>query len=310
MAEVGVPLTDPVRQRRSTRLRSLLAAPGPLVAPCAYDCVSARIIERAGFPLILHGGYNSAASLLGVPDLGLISMTEMIYAARNIAAAVSVPVLIDVDDGFGDVLNVARTTRESIRSGLAGLYIEDQNFPKRSPSIGPNQVIPISAMTAKIRTIAAVAGEEDSDFVVMARTHSSRVTGMAEAIERSLAYAEAGADIIFVDLGYSEAVVMEELELIAEQIVPRVMCAANMTENCGRPLLTTDELHRMGFKVILYPLTALMSATAALESTFNELAAEGTTRRVADRMWPPAAFKKLIGAEQLLKQKAELEKSE
>jgi 2-methylisocitrate lyase-like PEP mutase family enzyme len=297
-------------RRSSTRLRELLAAPAPIVAPCAYDCVSARIIERAGFPLVLHGGYNSAASLLGIPDLGLIGMAEMIYSARNIAAAVSVPVMIDVDDGFGDVLNVARTTQESIRGGLAGLYIEDQDFPKRSPSIAINKVIPVAAMRTKIRTIKAVAAAEDPDFVVMVRTHSSRVGGMTDAVERSLAYADAGADIIFVDLGYSESVVMEELRTIAEQIVPRVMCAANMTENCGRPLLTTDELFRMGFKIILYPLTALMTAAAALEATFTALAADGTTRSVAGRMWPPATFKKLIGIDEFLQRKDELENAE
>jgi 2-methylisocitrate lyase-like PEP mutase family enzyme len=297
-------------ERKSTRLRRLLAAPGPLVAPCAYDCVSALIIERAGFPLVLHGGYNSAASLLGIPDLGLVGMAEMIYGARNIAAAVSVPVMIDVDDGFGDVLNVARTTSESIRSGLAGLYIEDQDFPKRSPSIGVNKIITIPAMTTKIRAIKAVTADEDPDFVVMARTHASRVSGMAEAVERSLAYAEAGADIIFVDLGYSESVVMEELRIIAEQVAPRVMCAANMTENCGRPLLTTSELSQMGFKVILYPLTALMTAAAALEATFAALAAEGTTRSVAERMWPPTAFKHLIGTDAFLRRKDKLEKVE
>lgn len=300
----------PGRQQKTTRLRELLAAPGPLVAPCAYDCVSARIIEKAGFPVIMHGGYNSAASLLGLPDLGLMSMTEMIFAARNIAASVAAPVMIDVDDGFGDILNVARTTSESIRAGLAGLYIEDQEFPKRSPSIGVNKAISIPGMTAKIRTVAAVARDEDPDFVIMARTHSSRVTGMREAVERSLAYAEAGADIIFVDLGYSEDVVMEELRIIADEIAPHVLCAANMTENCGRPLLTTDELFQMGFKLILYPLTALMTAAAALEATFAELISQGTTRRIADRMWPPTAFKGLIGADDMLRRKADLENAQ
>jgi 2,3-dimethylmalate lyase len=296
-------------QRKSKRLRELLGAPVPLVAPCAYDCVSARIVERAGFPVIMHGGYNSAASLLGLPDLGLISMAEMIYSARNMAASVAAPVMIDVDDGFGDLLNVTRTTSESIRAGLAGLYIEDQDFPKRSPSIGANKVISIPAMTAKIKAVAAVARDEDPDFVIMARTHSSRVAGMADAVERSLAYAEAGADIIFVDLGYSEDVVMEELRIIVEQVAAYVPCAANMTENCGRPLLTTDELFRMGFKVILYPLTALMTAAAALESTFAELNSQGTTRHITERMWPPTKFKRLIGADDLLALRADLEKA-
>lgn len=302
-------MADPRGRRKSTKLRELLAAPAPLVAPCAYDCVSARIIERAGFPVIMHGGYNSAASLLGIPDLGLITMAEMVYSARNMAAAVAAPVMIDVDDGFGDLLNVVRTTEESIRAGLAGLYIEDQDFPKRSPSMGLNKVISIEAMTAKIRTIAAVAKDEDPDFVIMARTHSSRVAGMTEAVERGLAYAEAGADIIFVDPGYSEDIVMEEFRIITERLAPRVPCAANMTENCGRPLLTTEDLFRMGFKVILYPLTALMTAASALESIFAELNSQGTTQRVADRMWPPAKFKSLIGADDLLARRAQMERA-
>jgi methylisocitrate lyase len=162
-------------------------------------------------------------------------------------------------------------------------------------------------MTAKIKAIAAVARDEDPDFVIMARTHSSRVAGMADAVERSLAYGDAGADIIFVDLGYSEDVVMEELRIIVERIAAYIPCAANMTENCGRPLLTTDELFQMGFKVVLYPLTALMTAAAALETTFAELSSQGTTRRVADRMWPPTAFKRLIGADEMLRRKADLE---
>ena len=129
------------------------------------------------------------------------------------------------------------------------------------------------------------------------------------AVVRFALQGGAGADIIFVDLGYSADVVMEELRIIAEQIAAYVPCAANMTENCGRPLLTTDELFRMGFKVILYPLTALMTAAAALESTFTELNSQGTTRRITERMWPPTKFKRLIGADDLLALRADLEKA-
>ena len=287
--------------RKSTLLRNMLAEPGPIVAPCVYDCVSAMIAERAGFPALLHGGYNSAASLLGIPDIGLISMSEMVYSARNIAASVGIPVLIDVDDGFGDALNVMRTARESIRSGLAGLYIEDQVTPKRSPSIGVNQCISTEAMAAKLRAIARVREEGDPDFVVMARTHSSRSVSIDDAVERSLAYAQAGADLIFVDLGYSEDLVLEELRIIAEEIAPHVHAVANMTENCGRPLLTTEELYDMGFKMIIYPLTALMVAAAALEEIFTELVQKGTTQSVADKMWPPKKFKAMMGTDRLIR---------
>jgi methylisocitrate lyase len=281
---------------KPTKLRTLLHKPGPIVGPCVYDCISARIAERVGFSLILHGGYNSAASMLGIPDIGLITMSEMMYAARNIACAVGIPVLMDVDDGFGDIPNVIRTTREAIDSGLAGLYIEDQVFPKRSPSIGVNECVSIEDMNLKLKAIVHVKKELDPDFVIVARTHSSRMFGMDDAVRRSIAYAEAGADLIFVDPGYSQEVVEEEFRRIVEEIVPHVPCIANMTENCGRPLYTSTELHDMGFKVIIYPLTAAMTAAAALERVFAELKERGSTKAVVDSMWPPEKFKQMIGA--------------
>jgi 2-methylisocitrate lyase-like PEP mutase family enzyme len=250
--------------------------------------------------LILHGGYNSAASMLGLPDIGLISMTEMVYSASNMAAAVDIPVIIDVDDGFGDALNIMRTTREAIRGGLAGLYMEDQVTPKRSPSIGINRCISTEAMVAKLRAVVKAREGADPDFVIMARTHASRSVGMDDAVERSLAYADAGADMIFVDPGYDEETAMEEFRIIVERIAPHVTVVANMTENCGRPLLTTQELYDMGFKVIIYPLTAAMTAAAALETVFTELMQTGTTKYVQDKMWPPKKFKNMMGTDRLI----------
>lgn len=280
----------------STRLRSLLDGPDPVVGPCVYDCVSARVAEEAGFPLLFHGGYNSASSMLGIPDIGLITMTEMIYSAQNIARAVRTPVLMDVDDGFGDIPNVVRTTREAIRGGLAGLYIEDQVFPKRSPSMGVNKCVSVGDMQLKIRSIAHARNDMDPDFVIMVRTHSSRASGMDEAVERSLAYAEAGAELIFVDPGYSREIVEEEFRRIREEIIPHVRCVANMTENCGRPLYTTNELREMGFSVVFYPLTAIITVTAALQKIFAELRQNGTTAAATSQMWEPRMVKELMNA--------------
>lgn len=284
--------------RKSTKLRTLLSNQGPIVGPCAYDCISARIIEQCGFALVLQGGYNSAASMLGIPDIGLITMSEMMYAAKNIASSVQIPVVMDVDDGFGAVPNVIRTTEEAIRSGLAGLYIEDQVFPKRSPSLGISECISVHDMNAKLKAIVHVRDEEDPDFVIIARTHSSRVAGMDDAVQRSRAYADAGADLIFIDPGYSREVVEDEFRIIAEEIVPYVPCVANMTENCGRPLFTKDELSAMGFKLIVYPLTAVLTVTAALERVFLKLQADATTASVAESMWTPGQLKKMMIGEE------------
>lgn len=256
--------------------------------------------------MLFHGGYNSAASMLGIPDIGLITMSEMVYSARNIASSVRLPVLMDVDDGFGDIPNVVRTTEEAIHGGLAGLYIEDQVFPKLSPSMGVNQCVSIDDMVLKVRAIVHARKQSDPDFVIMARTHASRLSGMDDAIRRSLAYAEAGADLIFVDPGYSKEIVDEEFRRITTEIAPHVPCVANMTENCGRPLYTTDELHNMGFKVIFYPLTAVIAAAAALERIFAELMEHGTTASVADLMWKPSTFKDMIGASRWLEMKNEI----
>ena len=283
-------------RRKSTLFRELLEQPGIVVIPCAYDCLSLRIVERAGFKAAMHGGYNVSASFLGIPDVGLMTMTEMMTYARNMAAAVDIPVICDVDDGFGDVINVTRTTREVIRSDLAGLYIEDQVAPKRCAALGGSDIIPAPAMVRKLKAVTRVREEEDPDFVVIARTHSSRTHGMAEAVERGLAYAEAGADIIFVDPGYSDEA-LDEFRIMAEQIGPHAHVIANMTETVDRPLLTSEELHAMGFKIAIYPLTALMAAAGAVELIMRELHDKGTTRGLVDRLMPLGELSKLTGIE-------------
>jgi 2-methylisocitrate lyase-like PEP mutase family enzyme len=285
-------------KKRSTRLRELLEQPGVIVAPCAYDCLSLRIIERAGFKVALHGGYNTAASFLGMPDIGMLTATEMVNYARNMAAAVDFPVICDVDDGFGDIFNVMRTTREVIRSGLAGMYIEDQVGPKRSPSLGGSNVIPVEAMARKLKTVAKVRAEMDPDFVVIARTHASRAVGLEEGVQRGIAYAQAGADIIFVDPGYSEETI-DDLKIVAQRIGPYAHVLANMTETVGRPLLTSDELYHMGFKVVIYPMTALMAAARAVTLVMKELQEKGTTKALVDELMPLKEVAQLTGMDKV-----------
>ena len=291
-------------ERKSTQLRALLEQPGIFVGLCAYDCLSARLIEEAGFKVVFHGGYNTAAPLLGMPDVGLITMPETVGYARNMAAAVDVPVVCDVDDGFGDIINVIRTTQEVIRSGLAGMYIEDQKFPKKCPALGGNDVIPTECMLHKLRAAVKVRNEEDPDFVLIARTFSGRAVNMDEAIKRGVAYAKEGADVIFVDLCYTDEAV-DQLKRIAAEIGPHAHVLANMTETVGRPLLTTKELENMGFKIAYYPITAIITAAGAVKRVLTELKEKGTTKGLAETMMPFAEIGKLMGIDKIREQEKE-----
>jgi methylisocitrate lyase len=228
-------------------------------------------------------------------------MTETIGHARNMAAAVEIPVVCDVDDGFGDEINVMRTTREAIRAGLAGMYIEDQQAPKRCPALGGNKVITTEAMIRKLKAAFKVREAEDPDFVVIARTHASRVIGMEEAIKRGIAYAKEGAEVIFVDLCYSDKAI-EELKIIAEKIEPHAHLLANMTETVGRPLLTNEDLQNLGFKIAFYPITAIITAAGALERVFKELKEKGTTKALVDGMMPFSKLGQLLGIDAIREQ--------
>ena len=284
------------QQKPSVVMRRLLSEPGPIVVPCAFDCVSARAVEMAGLPAVMHGGFNTSASMLGLADVGTITQSEMMYAAKNMAQAVDIPVLCDVDDGFGKQLNVARTVTEAIRAGCAGMYMEDQVLPKRCPSLGGGGVISTEEMIGKLKAAQRVTADLDPDFVTIARTHASLAIDFEEGIQRGIAYAQAGADLIWVDLGYDDSV-HEELQAIVEHIAPIKPVVANMTENVGRPLLTTNELHEMGFKLITYPLTLILTAAEAMTRVMQELAVQGTTRASVNNMMAVKDFRPIIKME-------------
>lgn len=285
-------------KRMSTQLRTLLAEPGPIVMPFVYDCVSLRIVEQLGFPVVAHGGYNCGASILGLPDVGLITLSESVGWARNMAAAVDMPVICDADDGFGDLINVDRTTREVIRAGLTGLLIEDQMAPRRCPSFGGGNVIPLEAMLRKLKVVSSVREEKDPDLIVIARTYSSRAIGLEEAVTRGIAYAKEGADLIWVDPGYSEEAI-KELKVIGEKIGPHAHIVADMAETIGRPLITTEELYNMGFKMVTYPVTALLAAAGAVARVMTELRDKGTTRAVVDSLMPLKDLSLLTGIQRI-----------
>src|SRR5688572_22963884 len=187
---------------RPARLRTLLATPGPLMAPGAYDALSARLVEQAGFDVVYMTGFGSTASLIGRPDVGLLTGTEMVDNARRIAAAVDLPVIADADTGYGNAINVVRTVQAYEQAGVAGIHLEDQVMPKKCGHMSGKAVIPAEEMVGKIR--AAAAARRDPDFVLIARTDAVAVEGVAAAIARARAFAEAGADALFVEAPTSE----------------------------------------------------------------------------------------------------------
>jgi carboxyvinyl-carboxyphosphonate phosphorylmutase len=249
--------------RSTTRLRQMLAAPGLIVAPGAYDGISARLIEAAGFRAVYMTGAGTAASHLGQPDLGLATLTEMANHAGHLASCVSLPIIADADTGYGNALNVVRTVREYERAGVAGLHIEDQVAPKKCGHIAGKQVISAKEFAEKVR--AAAEHRTDPDFVIIARTDARAVTSLDDAIERGNLYAEAGADVIFVEAPQSE----DEIHRVAREV--RAPLLANMVAGGRTPAVKVSELERLGFKIAIFPAVCMGAAIPAMERALAHL---------------------------------------
>src|SRR5262245_57733577 len=254
--------------RAATKLRQMLNAPGIIIAPGAYDGISARLIDRQGFKAVYMTGAGTAASALGQPDIGLTTLTEMTTHAAHIASCVSLPVIADADTGYGNALNVIRTLREYERAGVAGFHLEDQVFPKKCGHIAGKAVIPAKEFAEKIR--AAAENRTDPDFVIIARTDARAVNGLDDAIERSLLYCEAGADVIFLEAPQSR----DEVERVAREIKAPLL--SNQVPGGKTPPLTVSELEKLGYKMVIFPVVSLMSATLAIESALSKLKERGT----------------------------------
>ena len=251
------------------RLRQLLTQPGPLLCPGVYDCVSAKVAERAAFPVLSISGAALTASVLGYPDVGLQTMPEVLNQARNIARCVEIPITVDADTGYGNALNVMRATREFEAAGLAGMMIEDQTFPKRCGHFEGKKVIPPEEMVIKVQ--AACEARRNTDFVIIARTDARALYGIDEAIRRALMYVEAGADIIFVEAMMN----VEEMEKVAKAI-PKPL-KANMNEGSKTPLIHFHELYQIGYKLINYSGMLQRAAIRAMLDVAEILKHEGTT---------------------------------
>ena len=257
------------------RLRALLAKPGIIAMPCCFDALSARLIERAGFPLTFMSGFAVAATRLAAPDTGLISYAEMLDQGRDICAAVSIPVIGDADTGYGNAVNVKRTIEGYAQAGFACALIEDQLAPKRCGHTRGKQVVDRGAALARIQA-AVDARDECSDILILARTDARATLGLDEAIWRAKAFVDLGADILFVEAPVSEA----ELERIGAEVpAPRM---ANLVEGGDTPLLAPARLEAIGFQIAAYPLTLLSAAARAMQDTLVALRAGESPKGLLD----------------------------
>jgi 2,3-dimethylmalate lyase len=254
--------------RASTKLRTMLAEPGIIVAPGAYDGFSARLIEAAGFKAVYMTGAGTAASHLGQPDLGLATLTEMATHASHLASCVSLPVIADADTGYGNALNVVRTVREYEKAGVAGLHLEDQVAPKKCGHIAGKQVLEAKEFADKIR--AAVEYKTDPDLVIIARTDARAVTGLDDAIARANLYREAGADVIFFEAPQS----LDEIRRVAREVKAPLL--ANMVQGGRTPGMTVSELEQLGFKIVIFPGVCMRAAVPAIEGALDRLKQTGT----------------------------------
>jgi methylisocitrate lyase len=271
------------------QIRALLTENRPLVLGGVYDGLSARLAERAGFEVLFMGGFSVAATMLGLPDFGYLTQTEMSDAARRVCRLTERPVLVDADTGYGNALNVIRTVQLFQEAGAAGLFLEDQVWPKRCGHMAGKRVVERSEWLAKLRAVLDTRGE--SDLFLVARTDARAALGLDEAIDRGKAAHDLGADAVFIEAPESVA----ELERIARAIPgPKV---ANMVEHGKTPLLAPAELHQLGFDLIVTPLAGLLSTAKALQDTYATLRREGTMRAHLDRLLSFDQFNDLVDLE-------------
>ncbi len=255
--------------------------------PGVHDALGARLAEAAGFEAITQGGYSATASLLGAPDSSQLSLTEMSQMYSRLADATSLPILADADTGFGNVTNVARTVRLYEKAGVAGLFIEDQVFPKRCGHMAGKAVVPTAEWLAKIR--AALDARVDPDLVVMARTDALAVLGLDEAIERAQLAREAGADLLFVEAPTSA----DQMRRICREIPGP--CLANNVEHGRSPVLDATELEAIGYAAVVFPVAATYAVAHALRGLFATLRRTGTTAGAAASLVTFDEFNELVG---------------
>jgi methylisocitrate lyase len=255
---------------RTKRLRKLIVDQGIIVLPGIYDCLSAKIAETTGFQAVFTSGFGISASRLGMPDYGLITASEMIESVQKITGSVDIPVVADIDTGYGNPLNVIRTVEQIIKAGVSGIILEDQQWPKKCGHMEGKKVISSTEHAQKIKAAREAAGE--NDLLIIARTDCRAELGLDEAIRRGHEYERAGADVIFIEAPQSA----QELQEIVDSFAG-IPLFANMVEGGKTPILTADELQDLGFKIVVYPVSGLFAAANAIISCFNFLKENRTT---------------------------------
>ena len=276
------------RPGAAARLRALLESGQTIVAPGAFDPLAARLVEEAGFPAVYMTGFGTSAALIGRPDVGLLTMTEMAGNAGRIAACVDIPVIADADTGYGNPLNVIRTVGAYEAAGVAGIHIEDQVAPKKCGHMEGKQVIGAQEMAEKVR--AAVEARAQPEFVIIARTDARAVEGLEAAIERGRLYRAAGADVLFIEALVSEA----EIEAAAAAF-PDVPLLFNWAEGGKTPPVGLDRLTELGYRIVIFPIGTLLAATAAMRRILQEIAAAGTPASLLGELPTFGEFTDFIG---------------
>jgi carboxyvinyl-carboxyphosphonate phosphorylmutase len=259
------------------------------VAPGAYDALSARLVEQAGFDAVYMTGFGSTAGLLGRPDVGLLSGAEMVDNARRLVAAVDRPVIADADTGYGNAINVVRTVAAYEQIGVAGIHLEDQVMPKKCGHLSGKAVIPADEMVGKIR--AAVAARRDPDFVLIARTDAAAVHGLDDALERARRYADAGADLLFVEAPTSD----DDIARVAAELAGVAPLVFNWAEGGRTPPLTMDRLTELGFALVLFPIGTLLAAAAGIRALLARLREDGTPAAALPGLPSFSEFTELVG---------------
>jgi 2-methylisocitrate lyase-like PEP mutase family enzyme len=271
-------------------IRRALVEHGQLIMPGVYDALSAKIAARAGFEVIFITGYSVSATLLGEPDFGLLTQTEVVGATQRICSVVDTPVIVDADTGYGNAINVIRTVQDLIRAGAAGMFLEDQVWPKRCGHMKGKQVIALDEQLKKLT--AAVEAKGDSDFFIVARTDSRQALGLNEAITRGIAFKQAGADAVFIEAPESK----DEMKEISRQVPGPLV--ANMLERGVTPLMGPTELKDLGFDLIVWPLAPLYAVAKSLTDVYSTLRRKGSTLEILDRLMPFNEFNGIVGLEE------------
>ncbi len=278
-------------------LRSLLDFKGIIMAPGVFDGISAMIAEQSGFKALYLSG-SGVAGVMGLPDLAVTTMDEVLHAASTIIAVTKSPLIVDVDTGFGEALNVIRTIREMERIGVAGIHIEDQKLPKKCGHLNGKVLVQEDEMIEKLN--AATAARKNRDFAIIARTDARSVEGLDSAINRAREYVKAGADAIFVEALEAK----EEFAECAKKIKAPLL--ANMTEYGKSPLMSAKELEAIGYKIVIFPLTAFRASLRAIEEVYRDLYAEKSQRNMLGRIMTRERFYETIGYDEYEKEDNEI----